>query len=42
MVRTLLSLAELPEPADAADAMAVAFCHIHRAAARALIERASR
>jgi crossover junction endodeoxyribonuclease RuvC len=28
MVRALLSLSELPEPADAADALAVALCHI--------------
>ncbi len=28
MVRALLSLKEIPEPADAADALAVALCHI--------------
>src|SRR6202790_1104971 len=28
MVRALLSMPELPEPADAADALAVALCHI--------------
>jgi crossover junction endodeoxyribonuclease RuvC len=28
MVRALLSLTELPEPSDAADALAVALCHI--------------
>jgi crossover junction endodeoxyribonuclease RuvC len=28
MVRALLSMAETPEPADAADALAVALCHI--------------
>jgi hypothetical protein len=28
MVRVLLSMAETPEPADAADALAVALCHI--------------
>jgi len=33
MVKTLLSLDEVPEPPDAADALAVAFCHVHRAAA---------
>ena len=31
MVARLLSLAELPEPADAADALAIAICHIHTA-----------
>ncbi len=29
MVRTLLGLAELPKPDDAADALAVAICHAH-------------
>jgi crossover junction endodeoxyribonuclease RuvC len=29
MVRALLSMSETPEPADAADALAVALCHIH-------------
>lgn len=29
MVARLLHLAELPEPADAADALAIAICHIH-------------
>jgi crossover junction endodeoxyribonuclease RuvC len=32
MVKTLLSLAEVPEPHDAADALAVAICHFHHAA----------
>jgi crossover junction endodeoxyribonuclease RuvC len=31
MVARLLGLAELPQPADAADALAVAICHIHTA-----------
>jgi len=31
MVARLLSLAELPRPADAADALAIAICHIHTA-----------
>lgn len=31
MVARLLRLAELPEPADAADALAIAICHIHTA-----------
>lgn len=29
MVRVLLGLAEVPEPNDAADALAVAICHLH-------------
>jgi crossover junction endodeoxyribonuclease RuvC len=29
MVRTLLGLAEIPRPDDAADALAVAICHLH-------------
>jgi crossover junction endodeoxyribonuclease RuvC len=29
MVARLLRLAELPQPADAADALAIAICHIH-------------
>ncbi len=31
MVARLLDLAELPEPPDAADALAIAICHIHTA-----------
>jgi len=31
MVARLLNLAEIPEPADAADALAVAICHLHTA-----------
>jgi crossover junction endodeoxyribonuclease RuvC len=31
MVARLLALKELPEPADAADALAIAICHIHTA-----------
>lgn len=31
MVKTLLSLPSLPEPHDAADALAVAICHFHHA-----------
>jgi crossover junction endodeoxyribonuclease RuvC len=31
MVQRLLNLAELPQPADAADALAIAICHIHTA-----------
>ncbi|NGX45618.1 MAG: Crossover junction endodeoxyribonuclease RuvC [Chlamydiae bacterium] len=29
MVRTLLNLKEIPKPDDAADALAVAICHLH-------------
>jgi crossover junction endodeoxyribonuclease RuvC len=35
MVRSQLRLAELPQPHDAADALAVALCHIHSQRARA-------
>ena len=31
MVARLLELSELPQPADAADALAIAICHIHTA-----------
>jgi len=31
MVARLLELTEIPEPADAADALAIAICHIHTA-----------
>jgi crossover junction endodeoxyribonuclease RuvC len=36
MVRTLLRLEALPQPADAADALAVALCHLHSARWRSL------
>ena len=29
MVKTLLRLSELPKPDDAADALAIAICHLH-------------
>jgi crossover junction endodeoxyribonuclease RuvC len=32
MVARLLNLEEIPEPADAADALAIAICHLHTAA----------
>ena len=32
MVARLLALPEVPEPADAADALAIAICHLHTAA----------
>jgi crossover junction endodeoxyribonuclease RuvC len=41
MVRFLLSLPEVPSPADAADALAVAICHSHCAATRAALGRAA-
>ena len=31
MVSRLLKLTEVPRPADAADALAIAICHIHHA-----------
>ena len=39
MVRLLLGLAEAPRPDDAADALAVAICHLHSARLVALSER---
>ncbi len=36
MVARLLELAEVPQPADAADALAIAICHIHTAQTLAL------
>jgi crossover junction endodeoxyribonuclease RuvC len=36
MVARLLNLASLPEPADAADALAIAICHIHHSQTLAL------
>jgi crossover junction endodeoxyribonuclease RuvC len=38
MVARLLSLPEAPQPADAADALAIAICHIHHAQTLALQE----
>jgi crossover junction endodeoxyribonuclease RuvC len=40
MVQALLDLDEVPQPDDAADALAVAICHVHSARIRALEERA--
>ena len=34
MVRVLLSLSKVPEPHDAADALAIAICHFHHAGAQ--------
>jgi crossover junction endodeoxyribonuclease RuvC len=36
MVARLLNLPELPQPADAADALAIAICHLHTAQTIAL------
>jgi crossover junction endodeoxyribonuclease RuvC len=36
MVARLLELTEIPEPADAADALAIAICHLHTAQTLAL------
>ncbi len=36
MVRVLLDLEQIPQPDDAADALAVAICHLHSARMRAL------
>ena len=41
MVRTLLNLDDIPKPDDAADALAVAICHLHSARAKALYEAAA-
>jgi crossover junction endodeoxyribonuclease RuvC len=38
MVRALLGMSETPEPADAADALAVALCHVHAAQFRSHLE----
>jgi crossover junction endodeoxyribonuclease RuvC len=40
MVSRLLSLAETPRPADAADALALAICHVWRGAAQSRLQRA--
>jgi crossover junction endodeoxyribonuclease RuvC len=40
MVARLLKLAEIPEPADAADALAIAICHLHTAATKERQEQA--
>lgn len=40
MVRTLLALPEIPRPDDAADALAIAICHLHSARMRAWMNNA--
>lgn len=39
MVKMLLGLSEIPQPDDAADALAVAICHLHSARLKTLSER---
>ena len=36
MIRTLLNLKEIPKPDDAADALAIALCHLHSQGFRSL------
>jgi crossover junction endodeoxyribonuclease RuvC len=38
MVRTLLAMPDLPRPDDAADALAVAICHLHSSGLERLME----
>ena len=38
MVRTLLDLEDIPRPDDAADALAVAICHLHSSRMQSLME----
>ncbi|MCW5875186.1 MAG: crossover junction endodeoxyribonuclease RuvC [Anaerolineales bacterium] len=40
MVKTLLSLSELPKPDDAADALAIAICHLNTRRSMTALERA--
>src|SRR5947209_17235110 len=42
MVTRLLKLAELPEPTDASDALAIAICHIHTAGTTRRYQAATR
>jgi crossover junction endodeoxyribonuclease RuvC len=39
MVRMLLNLEELPHPDDAADALAVAICHIHSTRTKSILDQ---
>jgi crossover junction endodeoxyribonuclease RuvC len=41
MVRILLGLSEIPRPDDAADAVAVAICHLHSARLQKLMDEAA-
>lgn len=38
MVRAILNLSEVPKPDDAADALAVAICHLHSMKLKALLD----
>jgi crossover junction endodeoxyribonuclease RuvC len=38
MVRALLNLDDIPKPDDAADALAVAICHLHSARMQSLYD----
>ncbi len=40
MVRVLLQLEQIPQPDDAADALAVAICHVHSARLKGLAQQA--
>jgi len=42
MVRALLGLSEIPRPDDAADAIAIAICHLHSARMKSLYNNPSR
>lgn len=41
MVKTLLDLAKAPHPADAADALAAAICHIHSSRLKEILKNSS-
>ncbi|KPK92683.1 MAG: crossover junction endodeoxyribonuclease RuvC [Anaerolineae bacterium SM23_ 63] len=41
MVRTLLEMESIPQPDDAADALAIAICHLHSMPMRGLLEDSS-
>jgi crossover junction endodeoxyribonuclease RuvC len=41
MVKSLLSLQKVPHPADAADALAAAICHIHSSRLREILKNSS-
>ncbi|MFZ6029453.1 MAG: crossover junction endodeoxyribonuclease RuvC [Chloroflexota bacterium] len=41
MVRALLGLADIPKPDDAADALAIAICHLHSAKMQSLLDNAA-
>jgi hypothetical protein len=41
MVKTLLDLQKAPHPADAADALAAAICHIHSSRLREILKNPS-